>query len=186
MNVVGINGSGRLNGNTAVLVRAILEGAAEAGAKTHLIQLAGLKIAGCDSSRLCKPTRRCLIKDDMKRFYDLAPEADVLVLTSPIYLDHITGQMMSFFQRTYCYLGLGLENYWPRKNVRAVLGLTYNADEPDRYDFVLDWFTSRLEFYYQIPTIERFKVSGTQRDVFITRDHPEVQRAYEFGKTLHD
>ena len=184
MQVVGVNGSGRADCNTAVLVKAILEGAAEAGAQTHLLQLADMKIAGCDSSRLCKKLHRCTIRDDMDRFYDLAPDTDVIVLTSPIYLDHITGQMMSFFQRTYCYLGLDLENYWPRRNVRAVLGLTYNADEPDRYDFVLDWLASRLDFYYQIPTIARFKVWGTQRDVYITPDHPEVRRAHEFGRTL--
>ncbi len=184
MQVVGVNGSGRPNGNTAVLLKALLEGAAESGAEVHSLELARMKVAGCDSSRRCKRDRRCVIQDDMEQFYDLAPTADVLVLFSPIYLDHITGQMMSFFQRTYCYLGLGLENFWPRKGVRAVLGLTYNADEIDRYDFVLDWWASRLEFYYEIPTIERFKVSGTQRNVFIPRDHPEVQRAYEFGKTL--
>ena len=184
MQVVGVNGSGRVGGNTSVLVKAVLAGAAGVGADTHLLELAELNIAGCDSSRLCKKDHRCVIADDMKRFYDLAPKADVLVLASPIYLGHVTGQMMNFYQRTYCYLGLGLENYWPRKNVRAVLGLTYGAGGATQYDGVMNWLADGLKGYYGITTVERFKVPSAQRDTFLTSDHPEVQRAYRFGLTL--
>lgn len=184
MQVVGVNGSGRVGGNTSVLVKAILKGAAEAGSDTHLLELGSLSIRGCDSCRACKRNHRCVIKDDMERFYELAPTADVLVLASPIYLDHVTAQMETFYQRTYCYLGSKLDNFWPRKDVRAVLAITYGASNPQIYDRVLDRLAAGLKRYYDITTIGRFKVPSAQRDVFITSDHPEVQRAYAFGAAL--
>ena len=186
MNVFGVNGSGRTGGNTSVLVNALLEGAAEAGAQTHLIELGELSIAPCDSCKACKKTHRCIISDDMDRFYTLAPETDVLILTTPIYLDHVSAQIMTFIQRTYCYLGLTLENYWPRKNVRAVLGITQGASNPEAYDPVLDWMADRLTKYYDIPTIARFTVASTRYQPVITPDHPEIQRAHAFGMTLRD
>ena len=127
LNVVGINGSGRSGGNTSVLVRAVLDGAREAGAQTEFFELAESNIAGCkacDACRTEKAAHRCVVKDDMQTFYDLAAQADVWVLGSPIYLDHITAQLMAFIQRTYCYISPTREYLWPRKNVRAALAFT--------------------------------------------------------------
>ena len=184
MKVLGINGSGRKDGNTAVLVNAILEGANEAGAETEFLQLADWKIAGCNACKACKDDQRCVITDDMEKFYAIAPETDVLVLGSPIYLDHITAQLMAFIQRTYCYLGLSLENYWPRKGVRAVSAITYGAGNPKGYDYVLDWMEGRMKGYFDIPTIARFKIHSTVHDQVIKPGHPEVERARTFGRSL--
>jgi len=184
MRVLGVNGSGRPGGNTAVLVRAILDGAREAGAETETVELADWEIRGCSACKACKKTQRCTIKDDMQRFYDLAPQTDVLVLASPVYLDHITAQLMTFIQRTYCYLGVALENHYPNAGARAILGITYGAGKPDMYQYVLDWMAARLKGYFAIPTIETFTVHSTMHDPIITTDHPEIQRAYQFGSAL--
>ena len=184
MKVLGVNGSGRQGGNTAVLVKAILEGARQAGAETELFELADWELHGCDACKACKEKHRCVVQDDMQRFYEIAPETDVLVLGSPIYLDHVTAQMMAFIQRTYCYLGLKLENYYPNKKARAVLGITYGANKPDAYQYVLDWMAARLKGYFKIPTLETFTVHSTVHDPIITSDHPEVGRAREFGLSL--
>jgi len=184
MKVVGINGSGRPDGNTAVLVRAILEGAAESGAATEFIQLAAWRLQGCNACKRCKDEHRCVIKDDMQTFYDLAPETDVLVLASPIYLDHITAQLMTFIQRTYCYIGRTLENFWPRKNVRAVAAITYGEGNPHTYDDVNDWIEARMKFYYKIPTVAKLVVHACSHDDLIDATHPEVVRAREVGRQL--
>ena len=184
MNVVGINGSGRRGGNTAVMVNALLEGAATAGADTALFELADWTIAGCNDCKACKDNKPCVVKDDMQRFYDVAAETDVLVLGSPIYLDHITAQLMAFIQRTYCYLGTALENYWPNPNTRVVLGITYGAGNAHGYDDVLDWMAGRMSFYYGLKTIKSFRVPSTKATPIITPAHPEVERARAFGETL--
>jgi len=184
MKVLGINGSGRIDGNTAVLVKGFLEGAAEAGAETELIQLAPWSLRGCNACKRCKDDHRCVVKDDMQHFYDIAPETDVLFLASPIYLDHITGQLMTFIQRTYCYIGRALENYWPRDGVRAAVGITYGEGNPHTYDDVNDWMEARLKFYYRIPTLDKFVVQACSHDRLIEASHPEVERARALGRSL--
>jgi len=188
MKVVGINGSGRPGGNTAILVQAILDGAGESGAETAFFELAGRTIPGCRACNACRTgemTHRCVVKDEMQRFHDLAAETDVWVFASPIYLDHITGPLMSFIQRLYCYIDPELKDpCWPRKDVRAVLGITYGAVNPNQYDYVLDWMERRMKGYFKIPTVGRFKVHKTSHTNNIERTHPEVQRALAFGKTL--
>ena len=184
MKVLGVDGSGRGGGNTDVLVRAILEGAADGGAETELFGLSGWDIHGCTDCKGCKQSHRCVVKDDMQRFYDVAPDTDVLVLGSPIYLDHVTAQMMTFIQRTYCYIGAALENYWPRDGTRAVLGITYGAGDPHMYDYVLDWTAARLKGYFGIPTIERFVIPSTAHQPIIGDEHAEVVRARRFGRDM--
>ena len=184
MNVLGIDGSGRGGGNTAVLVRGFLDGAREAGCRTEMFPLADWRIGGCTACKACKKTQRCVLDDDMRRFYQVAPETDVLFLASPIYLDHITAQLMAFIQRTYCYLGAALENHYPRKTARAVLGITYGAGDPKGYQYVLDWLAERLEGYFGIPTLATFTIAGTTHEPIILADHPEVRRARAFGAAL--
>jgi multimeric flavodoxin WrbA len=184
MNVVAVNGSPRTKGNTAVLCQGFLDGAAEAGATGHLLQLGEMQIAPCNACKVCKDRKPCVLADDMKRFYDLAPEADMLLLASPVYLDHVSAQMMTFIQRFYCYLGMGLENYWPREGVRHAAAITYGAGNPSAYDSVLDWMEGRMRGYWKIPTVEKFRIARCLHDRPITPDHPEVQRARAAGRKL--
>jgi multimeric flavodoxin WrbA len=184
MNILGINGSGRVGGNTASLVEAILKGAAETGCETNLLELGRMIIRPCNACKACKDTHQCVINDGMSEFYQAAPETDVLVIASPIYLDHISAQTMTFIQRMYCYLGPDLEICYPHPGTRAVLGITYGAQWRKAYDYVLDWMRARLEEYFGIRTIEYFRVHSTKHDNPVGPEHPEIQRAYEFGKTL--
>jgi multimeric flavodoxin WrbA len=184
MKVVGINGSGRPGGNTAVLVREVLDGAAEHGAETTYIELSEMNIGVCTVCMACKTSHRCVLQDNMQTFYDLASEADLLVLGTPIYLDHVSSRMMNFIQRLYCYVGPAIENCYPRVGVKAVLGITYGAGKPDMYQGVLDWMAGRLKGYWDIETAGMLTVPQTCRDEVIAADHAEVVRGRELGRTL--
>ena len=184
MRIVGVNGSGRPNGNTAALVRAVLDAASERGAETDLLQLGALRVAGCNSCEACKATRACVIADDMQRFYDLAPEADVLVLGTPIYLDHVTAQTKAFLDRLYCYLGPDLENCYPRKDARVVLGITYGAAGEDTYSYVTEWMAERFRFYFGLETASVFTVHSTSLDAVVGPESPVMRKARAFGRTL--
>ena len=52
--ILAFNGSPRLNGNTASMLQAALDGAASTGAETKLIHLYPLKFKGCVSCFSCK------------------------------------------------------------------------------------------------------------------------------------
>lgn len=184
MRIVGVNGSGRVDGNTAVLVRAVLQGAAERGAQATLLQLGRMQIAGCNSCKACKADQRCVIRDDMDRAYEVLPEADVLMLATPIYLDHVTAQTKAFIDRLYCYLGLNLENHYPNKAARVALGITYGAGGGDTYAFVTDWMKERFRFYFDLPTIATLTIDSTSFSPLIDGGHPVVRAAHEFGRSL--
>ena len=186
MKFLGINGSGRAGGNTAVLVQGLLQGARGAGAEAEFAELAGLTLRGCSACKACKadPAKVCVIQDDMQRFYRLLPDVDVLVLASPVYLDHITAQLMAFVQRTYCYLSPSLQSYWPHAGTRFVSGITYGALGATQYDYILDWMEKRMAFYFDIPTAARLKVPACGHEPVIDANHPEVRRAAEMGAAL--
>ncbi len=186
MRIVGVDGSGRTGGNTGALVRAFLDGAERAGAETDMLELGDWSIRGCTACKSCKsdPEKVCVIEDDMQRFYRLAPKTDVLFLAAPIYLDHITAQLMAFIQRTYCYLSPTLANYWPHPDTRFVAGITYGAGDPNMYDYVLDWMEARMAYYFDIPTVDKLAVPSCSHVSIIGDDHPEVARAAGLGREL--
>ena len=102
--IIAINGSPRKNGNTAILLNKALEGAAEAGAETELINLYDLSYKGCISCFACKRQGgksygKCICADDLLPVLKKIEQADALILGSPIYFGTVTGEMRSFMER---------------------------------------------------------------------------------------
>ncbi len=70
MKVLGILGSPRKHGNSEILLKAFLEGAAAGGAAVKEIRLRELKISPCLEIYHCFKDGTCPIKDDMRDLYD--------------------------------------------------------------------------------------------------------------------
>jgi multimeric flavodoxin WrbA len=69
MNVLGVVGSPRRNGNTHLLVSKVLEGAREKGAETDLLLLLGdLEIREWDGCHACWRGRPCPKADALVKF----------------------------------------------------------------------------------------------------------------------
>lgn len=104
LKVLGILGSPCLNGNTAALLDAVLEGSREAGASVERFDLARMKInacmecGGCDSGSSCVQAR-----DDMLLVYERIRNVDAIVLASPIFFMGVTAQMKAMIDRCQCY-----------------------------------------------------------------------------------
>ncbi len=142
LKVIGIAGSPRRDGNSTTLLRAVLDGAAEAGAETAIIHLNDLLYSGCQACEECAPDGECVIADDLTPVFAALRLADVWVLASPIYRDGLSGQFKSFFDRCAC---------WEGKNRlagtrRAAMVITYMEQERDDYTrvaetgpFYLNW-----------------------------------------------
>ena len=54
MKVIGISGSARKDGNTALIIRAVFEELEAEGIRTELVQLAGKPMDGCRACYGCK------------------------------------------------------------------------------------------------------------------------------------
>jgi len=97
--VIGIAGSARKKGNSATLMRAILKGAALAGADTKEVYLNGLVFKGCQGCEKCTSESKCILSDELTPVLDELRKADGWVLASPIYYGSVNGQTKTFFDR---------------------------------------------------------------------------------------
>jgi multimeric flavodoxin WrbA len=98
--IIGIQGSPRGDkSRTRKLVKWILDGASEAGARVTLIDITDYSIIPCIACETCYATGRCIHEDDLFEILRLISSADGLVLGSPVYLDQISGQMKIFLDR---------------------------------------------------------------------------------------
>jgi multimeric flavodoxin WrbA len=77
----------------------VLEGAAEAGAETEMIDLADHPVIPCTACEACSLNGICVHNDGVPTLVARMQEADALILGSPVYIDNISGQMKVFFDR---------------------------------------------------------------------------------------
>jgi len=102
MKVLGISGSTRKEGNTAILIQEILSRCEEGGLKTKFISLAGKKIQPCLGCEKCKEKKWCVIEnDDWGGIVKEVMDADVLIIGSPTYYFDVCGHVKNFIDRTY-------------------------------------------------------------------------------------
>jgi multimeric flavodoxin WrbA len=102
MKVVAFNGSARKGGNTAVLLRAVLQELDAEGIETELVEMAGAKIHGCLSCQSCSPKedRRCRQTGDMGNVYlEKMERADGILLGSPTYVTDVSTEMKALIDR---------------------------------------------------------------------------------------
>jgi multimeric flavodoxin WrbA len=88
MKVVAINGSARLDGNTALLLRAALTELEKEGVECELLQLAGKPLRGCVACYKCfqSKDRRCAVTDDAaNECIEKMLGADGILIGSPTY-----------------------------------------------------------------------------------------------------
>lgn len=104
--IVGIHGSPRPQGNSTVLVDAVLEGAKEKGTEVQSFNLNALNIKGCQACGACHKNKDifCVQKDDMERIYEAIADADAVIIGSPIYMAQMSAQTMLFLNRLYAFM----------------------------------------------------------------------------------
>jgi len=102
MNVVAFNGSARLDGNTAILLKTTLAELEREGIRTELIQLAGTQLQGCTACYTCRDRKdgRCsLDSDPLNEYVAKMAAADGILLGSPTYFADITTNMKALIER---------------------------------------------------------------------------------------
>lgn len=103
MKVVAFNGSGRKDGNTRLLLEAVLEELRAEAIETELIQLAGSPpVQGCISCYKCmeKKNMKCAIDTDpFNGYFAKISAADGLLLGSPVYFSDVTAGIKALIER---------------------------------------------------------------------------------------
>ena len=97
--VLGIFGSPRREGNTDLLLREALKGAAGEEAHVEEIHLCDFKITPCRECLSCFKDGACVIPDDMQGIYPRLLEANIIIFASPIFFYGITGWAKAMVDR---------------------------------------------------------------------------------------
>lgn len=100
MKVLGINGSARRDGNTAVLINTIFAELEKEDIETELIQLSGNIIEPCKACWACGGQGNCVHKKDIfHEVFEKTVHADGIILGSPVYAANISANMQAFLER---------------------------------------------------------------------------------------
>jgi multimeric flavodoxin WrbA len=102
MKVVAFNGSARKNGNTALMIRQVLEELGRNGLETEQVDLAGQTIRGCAACYRCKANQdgHCSRTEDAVNDYiDTMRAADGIILASPTYFADVTAEIKALIDR---------------------------------------------------------------------------------------
>lgn len=100
MRVIGINGSARKNGNTAIIIGTVFDVLNKEGINTELIQLADYDITPCRGCFACKGHGNCMFNTDgFAEIFSRLIEADGIILGSPVYSADVSAKMKAFLER---------------------------------------------------------------------------------------
>ena len=99
INVVAFVGTAIRDGLVSRMCSRVLEGAADAGASTELINLYDYEIEHCIGCWSCYRNGTCFHDDDFEALFIKLRDADVVVLGSPVYVGSASGMMKTFFDR---------------------------------------------------------------------------------------
>jgi len=105
--IIAINGSpNRHGGNTGQMLHMLEKTLSKEGCEMETICLAEKRTWFCAGCGFCleNVAGKCWIKDDHRGIVDNMLAADGIILASPVYIAHVTGQMKVFMDRC---LGIG-------------------------------------------------------------------------------
>ena len=181
MNILGIVGSPKKAGNTALLVEAVLEGAYEVGHDTTICYLCDFDIAPL----VAKNDFISYPQDDMVKLYQFLERMEALVLGTPIYYDHVSARTKLFIDRLH-YYSVNHSREYHRKfpqNVKFISIITYEWDKSDAYDTVIQWINERMKQYWKMQLVASLKAEGTHK-IPVSERYMLLKNAKELGRTL--
>jgi len=108
MLVLGLQGSPRKKGNTNFLLTSFLQVAEQMGARSIMVDVTRKHIEPCKEYVVCEKKGFCPIHDDMENeIYPLLRQAEVVILSTPIFFYNMTAQMKAVVDRC--------QTFWARK-----------------------------------------------------------------------
>ena len=207
--IIGINGSPRKGGNSAILLDEALRGAEERGAETERVDLYRLNFKGCASCFGCKRLGgpsfgRCALRDDLTAVLDKVLSADGVIVSAPFYFGDVPGMVRSFYEGLWfpCLLYSKDGELAYDRRVKVGLIYTQNCPDPDFYKDLIaghkqtfGWLIGEAVSMVSADTWQYddySKYAGTMFDVEHKRRMREEQfpkdrqAAFALGRTLLD
>ena len=101
MKVLLINGSPRLDGNTTLVLKEMIEVFKSEGIDTETIQIGQKDIRGCIACTKCFTEGKCVFNDLVNEVAPIFKDCDGLVVASPVYYAQANATLVAFLQRLF-------------------------------------------------------------------------------------
>lgn len=180
MKVVAVLGSPNEKGNSSVLAKEVLRGAADAGHQVVVYEINKMKVQGCQGCGYCRKNGvDCRLDDDLKAYWKDLQECGALIVSSPNYYAQVVGPMITFMNRHYCLTDQNGDCRLPAG--KKLIGVfSQGNSQADAYSAQYNWY------------LGTFQKSGMiLADVLVHAGEEPVQpgsalmqRAYQAGKAL--
>ncbi|MBI5017666.1 MAG: flavodoxin family protein [Deltaproteobacteria bacterium] len=176
MKILGVSASVREWGNTDLLVRHALAGAAAGGAETRFLRLTDLELKPCRGCMQCVfKDRDCVVPDRLGEFLEALRAADAVVLGSPTYVLGATGALKNLQDRL---IRFGVKREFVGKPGLALVA----AGVPGWVPFALSQ-VSLFFLFLGMPVVDQF-VGFAQGPGEILFDEAALGRARAGGEAL--
>jgi len=184
--IIAIYGSPRRKGNTAALLKKVIEGARDSGAEVEEIVLRDLKISPCLEIYGCMQAGECAIKDDFQIVRDKILASRGLILASPVFFYAVSSHTKILMDR---FQSLWVKKYWVDKTPkdqqtikRKGLFISAGATKGKK---LFDGMLLSVKYFFDVLDMDLWKALlyrqlDFQEDVL---KHPEhLEEAYTAGK----
>lgn len=172
--VLILSGSPRKDGNSDLLCNEFLRGAKDGGNVVEKVRVADKKIGYCRACYYCRDHGgQCVINDDMAEVLQKMIDADVIVLSSPIYFYSICAQLKALIDRT-------VARWLEVKNKEFYYIVTCADEETQSTKSTIACFDGYLD------CVEGALLKGTILGTGVyekgeINDSPEMKKAYQLG-----
>lgn len=175
--VLILSGSPRKGGNSDALCEEFARGAREAGNEVEKIFVSEKKIGYCRGCYYCRSHGgECAVKDDMADVLQKMIDADVLVLSSPVYFYSVDAQLKAVIDRT-------VARWTEVKNKEMYYIVTCADEDASSTQRTLECFRGYADCVEG--AVEKGVICGTgvyeKGEVLKT---PAMRQAYEAGKSV--
>lgn len=175
--VLILSGSPRKGGNSDLLCDEFMRGAKEKGHDVEKIRVAEKKIGYCLGCYYCQKSGGvCAVKDDMAEVLQKMIDADVIVLSSPVYFYSIDAQLKAVIDRT-------VARWLEVKNKEFYYIVTCADEEKASQERTLECFRGYADCVEG--AVEKGVIYGTgvyQKGEI--KDTPAFKEAYEMGLSV--
>jgi len=175
MKVVAFNGSGRKDGNTAILLNWVLDELSKQGIENELIQLAGRAPQGCIACYKCVETkdRKCAVTHDrLNEYLAKMVEADGILLGSPVYFADASASIKGLIER--CGMVSGANGGLLKRKVGAAVAAVRRAGAIRAFDTMNHLFQHA----------QMIIVGSSYWNVGMGRDPGQVKEDAEAARTM--
>ncbi len=101
LKVLILNGSPRVNGNTAIAIREMEKVFEESGISAQTVQIGSLDIRGCIACGTCFEKGKCVFDDIVNELAPKFEAANGIVIASPVYYASANGTLISCLDRLF-------------------------------------------------------------------------------------